>query len=115
VKRILTRLQFHAFDDDFDCSRADLIRLGRRANPALIDDRAALAHGATQFKVNFTQLRKVLGDNDWAKHNILVAVAGGVMMVRPGCGRLRTQLCVKRSRSSLISYSRAAPRIAPSG
>lgn len=77
VKRILTRLQFHAFDDDFDCSRADLIRLGRRANPALVDDRAALAHGATQFKVNFTQLRKVLGDNDWAKHNILVAVASG--------------------------------------
>jgi energy-coupling factor transporter ATP-binding protein EcfA2 len=77
VKRVLTRLQFHAFDNDFDCTRAELIRLGRRADPSLTDDRAALAHGATQFKVNFAQLRKVLGENEWAKSNILVAVAGG--------------------------------------
>ena len=77
VRRFLTRLQFHAFDDCFDCSRDELIRLGRRANPALTDDRAALAHGATQFKVNFDLLRKVLKENDWAKNNILVAVAGG--------------------------------------
>lgn len=77
VRRILTRLQFHAYEDCFDCSRAELIRLGRRANPSLVDDRAALAHGATQFKVNFDLLRKVLRDNDWAKNNILVAVAGG--------------------------------------
>lgn len=76
ISRILTRLQFNAFDDTFDCSRAELIRLGRRANPAITDDRAALAHGATQFKVNFDLLRKVLKDNDWAKKNILVAVAG---------------------------------------
>lgn len=77
VRRVLTRLQFHAYEDDFDCSRQDLIRLGRRANPALLDDRAALAHGATQFRVSFAQLRKVLTDNEWAKSNILVAVAGG--------------------------------------
>nr|WP_200943097.1 AAA family ATPase [Altererythrobacter sp. Root672] len=75
--RVLKRLQFNAFEDTFDCSREELIRLGRRANPAHIDDRAALAHGATQFKVNFDLLRKVLKDNDWAKNNILVAVAGG--------------------------------------
>ena len=64
VRRFLTRLQFPAFDDCFDCSRDELIRLGRRANPALTDDRAALAHGATQFKVNFDLLRKVLKEND---------------------------------------------------
>lgn len=77
VRRVLRRLQFHAFEDDFDCSREDLIRLGRRANPVLTDERAALAHGATQFKVNFAQLRKVLSENEWARKNILVAVAGG--------------------------------------
>ncbi|PZU06005.1 TrlF family AAA-like ATPase [Sphingomonas sp.] len=77
VGRILKRLQFHAYDDDFDCSRAELIRLGRRADPTKTDDRAALAHGVTQFRVNFAQLRKVLKDSDWAKKNILVAVAGG--------------------------------------
>jgi len=77
VRRILTRLQFIAHGDRFDCTPGDLIRLGRRADPTIRDDRAALAHGATQFKVNFAQLREVFGESDWAKQNILIAVAGG--------------------------------------
>jgi hypothetical protein len=76
VGRILTRLQFGAHGDRFDCTRKDLIRLGKRADPNIRDDRAALAHGATQFKVNFAQLREVFGESDWAKKNILIAVAG---------------------------------------
>jgi AAA domain, putative AbiEii toxin, Type IV TA system len=76
LRRILTRLQFHAHDDRFDCTRDDLIRLGKRADPTIKDDRVALAHGATQFKVNFDQLRKVFNESDWAKKNILIAVAG---------------------------------------
>ncbi len=77
VRRILTRLQFNAHGDRFDCTRGELIRLGKRADPTISDDRAALAHGATQFKVNFAQLREVFGESDWAKRNILIAVAGG--------------------------------------
>ena len=49
VNRILKRLQFVAFDDRFDCTREELIKLGKRANPLIVDDRAALAHGATPF------------------------------------------------------------------
>ena len=78
IRRILTRLQFHAHDDRFDCTRDELIRLGKRADPTIRDDRLALAHGATQFKVNFAQLREVYGESDWAKKNILIAVAGGI-------------------------------------
>jgi hypothetical protein len=77
ARRILTRLQFHAFGDRFDCTREELIRLGKKADPSIIDDSAALAHGATQFKVNFDQLRRVIGESDWAKANILIAVAAG--------------------------------------
>lgn len=77
VKRILKRLQFHAFNDRFDCSREELINLGKRADPTITDDGAALRHGATQFKVNFDQLRKVIDESEWAKKNILIAVAGG--------------------------------------
>jgi hypothetical protein len=77
VKRILKRLQFHAFNDRFDCSREELIKLGKRADLAITDDGAALRHGATQFKVNFNQLRKVIDESEWAKKNILIAVAGG--------------------------------------
>lgn len=77
VNRILKRLQFHAFDDRFDCSREELVKLGKLADTTITDDRAALRHGATQFKVNFNQLRKVIGESEWAKRNILIAAAGG--------------------------------------
>jgi len=34
VKRLLRRLRFSAFNDSFDCTRDELIKLGRRANPS---------------------------------------------------------------------------------
>lgn len=76
LHRILQRLQFQAHGDTFNCTRQDLISLGKKADTSIIDDRAALAHGATQFKVNFDHLRRVMRESDWAKANILVAVAG---------------------------------------
>ena len=63
--------------DRFDCTRADLIRLGKKADPNITDERAALAYGANQFKVNFQKLREVFSESGWAKKNILIAVAGG--------------------------------------
>lgn len=75
--RFLSRLHFEAFGDRFDCTREDLIRLGKKANSTITDDRAALQHGATQYKVSFTQLKTVYAQSDWAKKNILIAVAGG--------------------------------------
>ncbi|WP_040453045.1 TrlF family AAA-like ATPase [Roseibium alexandrii] len=77
ARRILKRLQFHAFNDRFDCTREELIKLGKRADSTITDDNAALRHGATQFKVNFNQLRKVISESEWATNNILIAVAGG--------------------------------------
>lgn len=77
LKRLLSRLQFNVMQDRFDCTRADLIRLGKKADPSITDDRAALAYGATQFKVNFQQFREVFSEVVWAKKNILIAVAGG--------------------------------------
>jgi hypothetical protein len=77
LRRLLSRLRFNVMQDNFDCTRADLIRLGKRANSTITDDRAALAYGANQFKVNFQQLREVLTGSGWAKKNVLIAVAGG--------------------------------------
>ncbi len=77
IQRILKRLDFQAYEQRFDCSRDELIRLGRRADPSLNNDRAALEFGATQMKVSFETLRKVFNENEWAKENILIAVAGG--------------------------------------
>lgn len=77
LRRLLSRLQFNAMQDRFDCTRADLIRLGKKADPSISDDRAALNYGANQFKVNFQKLREVYCESGWAKSNILIAVAGG--------------------------------------
>ncbi len=77
LQRLLSRLQFNAMQDRFDCTRADLIRLGKKADPNITDDGAALAYGASQFKVNFQQLREVYAESGWAKKNILIGVAGG--------------------------------------
>ena len=76
LQRLLSRLQFNALQDRFDCTRADLIRLGKKADPSIADDKAALAYGANQFKVNFGQLKEIFGESAWAKQNILIAVAG---------------------------------------
>lgn len=77
LRRILSRLHFSAHGDRFDCTRADLLRLAKRTDSSIVDDRKALALGATQFKVNFDRLREVISQSDWAKANIRVAVAGG--------------------------------------
>jgi energy-coupling factor transporter ATP-binding protein EcfA2 len=77
LQRLLSRLQFNVMQDRFDCTRADLIRLGKKADPNIADERAALAYGANQFKVNFQKLREVFSESGWAKQNILIAVAGG--------------------------------------
>lgn len=76
IRRFLSRMHFAAHDDTYDCTTADLIRLGKVADPSKTDDRAALAHGATQFKVNFGSLKKAFKENAWAKENIVIAVAG---------------------------------------
>jgi hypothetical protein len=75
LRRLLSRLQFNVMQDRFDCTRADLIRLGKKADPSITDERAALAYGANQFKVNFQKLREVFSESGWAKKNILIAVA----------------------------------------
>ena len=77
LKRFLARLSFRAFDDRFDCTREELIRLGKLTDTSIKDDGAALEAGATQFKVNFSELRDVYQEIVWAKENMLVAVAGG--------------------------------------
>ncbi len=77
INRILKRLQFGAHNDRFDCTREELIKLGKRSDTTITDDGPALRHGATQVKVNFDQLRKVIQESEWAKKNILIAVAGG--------------------------------------
>jgi hypothetical protein len=99
LRRLLSRLRFNVMQDNFDCTRADLIRLGKRANSTITDDRAALAYGANQFKVNFQQLREVLTGSGWAKKNVLIAVAGGAKSASARNSRRKSSSRLMRHRS----------------
>lgn len=77
LESLLSGLQFKVMQDQFNCTRADLIRLGKKNNPKIIEDGAALENGANQFKINFQELRDAYRGNGWAKENILIGVAGG--------------------------------------
>ena len=77
IKRLLAQLTFRAHGEVFACTPQDLTDLGRRSDPAITDLSAALAEGSQQFKVSFDQLRDVYTNSDWARDNVLVAVAGG--------------------------------------
>lgn len=95
LQRVLSRLEFKAHGDTYSCTRNDLIRLGKRADPKIRDDLAALAHGSEQFKVDLNGLRDALRDNVWARDNILVAVAGsqtdGTSGLRDGAAKTLRQ------------------------
>lgn len=79
IRRLLSRLHFSVQKDRFDCTSDDLIRLGKKLDPNITDNKAALVYGASQFKVNFRQLRELLCESEWANNNILIAVAGGAV------------------------------------
>lgn len=76
LERFLASLTFKAFDDEFPCTPAEMRRLGRKADDTLLDDQAALRHGAERFKVSFQQLREKYKHSQWAQQNILIGVAG---------------------------------------
>lgn len=75
--RFLSRLRFEAHGDKFSCTKDDLIRLGRKSDPNILEDHIALRTGSVQFKVSREQLMNEYRSSDWAKRNILIAVAGG--------------------------------------
>lgn len=57
LERLLSRLHFAVQADRYDCTRSEPIRLGKAADQEIIEDNAALAYGANQFKVNFREFR----------------------------------------------------------
>ena len=77
TERFLARLEFEAHGDTFKCSRDDFIRLGHKSLDVDAQEKALVAAGANQFKVEFAQLTNIYRKSDWAKKNVLIAVAGG--------------------------------------
>lgn len=88
IQRFLEGLEFNYKCETYRCRREDLILLGKAHDPSVTDDEAARSVGANQFKVNFQQLVEKIEQSDWAKRNMLVAVAGGE---KDGTAGLRDQ------------------------
>lgn len=77
TRRFLLSLVFKVKGEPYRCERGDLIRLGKAHDSSITDDGRALAVGTNQFKVAFEDIRKAWHDSQWARDNILIAVAGG--------------------------------------
>lgn len=77
IERILSHLTFQTSVRTYQCTRAELIALGKAREPKHTQDIPAFAEGANQFKVSFTELRELFRREAWLRENCLVAVAGG--------------------------------------
>ena len=77
LKRFLRKLTFQAGDDEYRCSCAEIIRLGRYHTGENLDDQAAFAAGANQFKVSPDQFLKEWANSPWMQKHALIAIAAG--------------------------------------
>jgi len=77
VLNALGRLDWEYRGHRYSCVPDQLSALGRAFDQNIVDDRAALAMGVTQFKVDFTKFRDWYVKEKWLQHNSLIAVAAG--------------------------------------
>ncbi|WP_288637744.1 MULTISPECIES: TrlF family AAA-like ATPase [Sphingobacterium] len=77
LSRFLSLLTFYAHGENYHCTKNDLIKLGKKTDPTIVDDRKALEIGSVQFKVSTRELQAEYNRSNWAKRNIIIAVAGG--------------------------------------
>lgn len=71
----LSDLRFEAKGERYRCTPADIMRLGRAHDADATSDERALEVGTNQFKVDLANLREAMKASDWARANILIAVA----------------------------------------
>lgn len=88
IRRLMSGFEFRYQNDAFRCERSELVRLGRKHDPSIVDELAALTVGANQFKIGFDDLRETWETNDWFRSNCLIAVAVGE---RDGTSGLRDE------------------------
>ncbi len=77
IRNALARLFWEYRGRRYSCLPDQLEALGRAHKPGINDNRAALAEGITQFKVDFSTLREWHRGEPWLRHNSLVAIDAG--------------------------------------
>jgi ABC-type lipoprotein export system ATPase subunit/predicted nucleic acid-binding Zn-ribbon protein len=75
-RRFFSQLKFEYQGDNYNCTRDELIRLGRiYRNDSRLQETPAYKVGVEQFKVNLSDLKKLLKDDPILKENCITAVA----------------------------------------
>ena len=113
LNRFLGQLVFLAFNDKFVCTPADLVRLGQRSDPSKSEPEAALRHGCTQFKISLDNLVRAHHEMQWARENILIAVAGsadGTSGVREAADATLREEIEKAAHAIFASSPRVCPK-----
>lgn len=79
ARRFLRNLKFTAEGNSYQATPEDLIDLGRLhlKEKGALSDQEALREGINQFKVDLEQLLEARRNDQWARDNILLAVATG--------------------------------------
>lgn len=107
AERFLNELTFIYSGETYHCTRDDLTRLGRAHNPNADNDRQALEIGSEQFKVNPDDLISAFQKSEWARHNILMAIAAsstdGTAQLPVGGGLAATRKKLERAADIIFS------------
>lgn len=77
AKRFLRDLKFEYDGEQYSCINDDLIRLGKAFNPTSNDNDHLLKVGVEQFKVSPKDLSDAFKKHEWARKNIMIAIAAG--------------------------------------
>ena len=77
IKRFLSRLTFRYQNEEFACTKDDLIALGYTHDENCKSDKKALKVGGNQFKVEFDSFDERWKASEWIQQNALIAVATG--------------------------------------
>jgi energy-coupling factor transporter ATP-binding protein EcfA2 len=77
ILNALGRLHWRYDKGNYSCVPDQLEALGRAFDPSILDARAALRAGVTQFKVDVSRFREWYDGEQWLRQNSLVAVDAG--------------------------------------
>lgn len=97
TKRFLSNLKFDYDGEQYGCTNDELIRLGYAFNSKAHDDAHALKLGVEQSKITPENLRGAFKNSEWARNNIMVALAasendGAAQLQDNGLKALREEL-----------------------
>lgn len=106
IEDLLRNLTFEdKHGNNYCLSDTDLIKLGRKCDPRIQDDKAALREGAKQFKVDRNQIKKIQ-QMPWSQKNMVTAVSSKSNDGTSG---------IRKSASELAGYIEARSNIIFSG